>query len=134
MADTQEIAFITSMCVIAFLWSLLGYWFATNLLLSRHLTTNITWTLFLIIWLIATIIFLSLIIRSRFHGNASHQEIPVQHPAVRAHPHTKIISNIMLSHASEIKAVVNEIKHYELLITISQYVSDVGQGQPRLQF
>ena len=31
-----------------------------------------------------------------------------------------IISKTMLSHASEIKAVVNEIKHYELLFIISQ--------------
>jgi len=68
MADTQEIAFITSLCLIAFIWSFLGYLFAANLLLSRHLTTNITWTLLLIIWLIATIIFLSFIIRSLFHG------------------------------------------------------------------
>ena len=66
MADTQEIAFITSLCLTVFIWSFLGYLFATNILLSRHLITNIT--RILIIWLIATIIFLSLIIRSLFHG------------------------------------------------------------------
>jgi len=68
MADTQEIAFITSLYLLTIVWSFIGYWFAANILLSRHTTTNITWTLLLIIWLIATIIFLSFIIRSLFHG------------------------------------------------------------------
>jgi hypothetical protein len=44
-------------------------------------------------------------------------------PPIRTRIGTRIAtitSKTMLSHASEIKAVVNEIKHYELLFIISQ--------------
>ena len=65
MVDTQDVALGAATTIITLIWACIGYWFYTNLISSTQLVTSIFWSIFLIIWITATLVYLRIIIEDR---------------------------------------------------------------------